>query len=233
MSKLVTQFISTFNRTEKYLKEYLNSESNFHSLINEASRKSAVVHAHKDKLQHYRKLRNVIVHETRSETYIASPYKSTVEEFEEVYKKISDPPKVYPRCEINVKTFSSNDKLHSVLEDIKNYKYTQFPIYENNKFNKLLTTNGITNALAKMFNLKDGGVILEDDLKIKQILPYEEYEKNYEFISKDYNMYEATEMFNNKENSVEALLITQNGKITENLLGIVTIWDVLKFNNVN
>ena len=217
----------------KYLKKYLNEDKESMSyLINEASNKHNVVRKYKDELHHFRKLRNVIIHDSKEGEYIASPFEGTIRRFEKVYKEISDPPKVYTKGNLEVKAFNSEDKLYEVLEEVKKHNFTQFPIYENQenkKFKGLLTTNGITNALANMFSLEDGGVILGDDLQIKEILPYEEYEENYIFVPRDFNMYEAIDAFNQEKKLIDALLVTHSGKPTESLLGIVTVWDVMRF----
>lgn len=39
-----------------------------------------------------------------------------------------------------------------------------------------------------MFSLEEGRVIIEDNMKIEQLLSYENYEKNYEFIARDSNI---------------------------------------------
>lgn len=230
MNDPVKKYISVFNEAEDYLKKYLKEDKkSMEYLINQASKKHTVVRKYKDELHHFRKLRNVIVHNTKEGEYIASPFESTVKRFQKVYNEIADPPLVYKKNNIQVKTFDSEDKLYEVLEEVKKYSFTQFPIYENKSFKGLLTTNGITNALANMFNLEEGGVILGDDMQIIEILPHEEYKENYIFVPKDFNMYEAMDAFNNDKNLIDALLVTHNGKSTESLLGIVTIWDVMKF----
>ncbi|MBY6035067.1 hypothetical protein KUV80_00275 [Fictibacillus nanhaiensis] len=61
-------------------------------------------------------------------------------------------------------------------------------------------------------------------------MPHIGEEGNYQFIGRNESIYIAEEKFKEsfkKGIRLDALLITHNGKPTENLLGIITTWDVI------
>lgn len=55
----------------------------------------------------------------------------------------------------------------------------------------------------------------------------EEQQQNYAFISRKSSVYDAKEGFENQGQQIDAMLITENGKKSEKLMGIITSWDVL------
>jgi CBS domain-containing protein len=54
----------------------------------------------------------------------------------------------------------------------------------------------------------------------------EEHRKNCEFIPRNSSMIETESHFE-RNPLLEALLVTENGKTNEKLLGIITRWDIL------
>lgn len=232
MNSNADEFLLIFNKMEKLFREMLGKRDSFKRLIDEASKTNSIVRNYKEILHSYRELRNVIVHEKTEPTkIIADPREETVNHFREIYEELTNPPLVIPRFQQDVKTFDIGDLFIKVLEEVQKFEYSQFPIYNDEQFVGLLTTNGITNALANNFNHDEGGFIIFTDTKIKNILTYEEIKSNYKFIPRDYNIYDIVEIFaksSQQGERLEAILITQHGKETEQLLGIITIWDIMQ-----
>jgi predicted transcriptional regulator len=104
--------------------------------------------------------------------------------------------------------------------------YTQFPLYDGEKFMGLLSENGITKWLAK--NVEDG--IFDGDTLLSDVISFEEEENNFSFINREASIYEAKEAFRNyidKGLELDALLITHSGSAHEKLMGIITRWDII------
>lgn len=78
---------------------------------------------------------------------------------------------------------------------------------------------------------REGGILIENEQKISEAFKYKEGNCFYDFISRKDNLYQVIEIYNNVVNSgkrFDALLITENGKKDENILGIITSWDIPK-----
>ncbi|WP_279401320.1 CBS domain-containing protein [Piscibacillus salipiscarius] len=69
-----------------------------------------------------------------------------------------------------------------------------------------------------------------NETTLEDILNYEEGTENYKFVSRDLSIYEAEDIFKdqvNKEDRIDAVLITHHGKPDESLLGIISAWDII------
>mgnify|MGYP001213366208 CR=1 FL=1 len=224
------RFISAFNKIEKYLDDVIKAGdrfTSFSSSVKRAAEKNIIVRRYKDDLLEISELRNAIVHErTDPEYLIAEPHDSVVELLEKIYEELTEPKKVYPLYARDVTTFKLNDTLKDLLSVVKEASYSYFPIYNHTEFQGLVTENGITHWLAS----KDKNILL-NEVFIKEILPFEEGKDNYAFLSSEASIYEAEEIFRNHINQntrFDVILITENGKPTEQLLGMITAWDIIE-----
>lgn len=225
------RFLHAFNRITVTLrkiagvKEYLP----FFRLIDLTKKKSVLVRKYEDDLRTYADLRNAIVHHrTSAEFVIAEPHIEVVKRIERIDRILARPKLVGHVFKKNVYTFQIDDSLSKVLEIIRLRKFTQFPVYEGQEFRGLITTVGITNWLAS--NLSDNHKI-DEMPTLRNILEHEKNRVNYKFISKYITIYDAEDIFKQgveRGKRFEALLITENGKRNQKLIGIVTPLDIMK-----
>jgi predicted transcriptional regulator len=225
------RFLSAFNQIHDFFKKELGGQRyiGFMEGLNNLRTKNYILAKYFDELSVYNDLRNVIVHKKNKVDFvIAEPHAETVQKIENILAYLINPEKVYPKFKSDVKKFNITNSLFDVLVEVKNRGFSQFPIYKENRFIGLLTENGITNWLAKN--------VLEDlfsltETTIGDIIGFEEKDNNFDFISRNVSIYQAKEMFLNhlEKGSVklDAILITENGKTEETLLGIITPWDVI------
>lgn len=222
------EFIATFNKMEKWLKDQVgtNKQNSYKDGLNKMKEKNPVIKRYYDELDLYREIRNLMIHEkTNPNYYVTYPSDETVENLKAIYEKVTDPPKVIPKYQRNVVTFRINDSLSLVLNEVKKNKYTNFPVYTtDDKFCGVLTDNGITNWLSE--NIGED-ILLISETKVKDVLSMEEQKSNYRFIDRNKTVYDARDIFENQEIQLDALLITQNGRESEKLLGIITAWDIV------
>ena len=66
-----------------------------------------------------------------------------------------------------------------------------------------------------------------EDITVKSVLDMEEERSNYIFVSRNISVAEVKQKFANQE-LLEVVLITEKGKKNEQLMGIVTRWDILR-----
>ncbi|SES66577.1 CBS domain-containing protein [Oceanobacillus limi] len=226
MQKNSEKFLAAFNRIEKALKQEMKNGKGigFSKSVKILSKYNSIISKYSDDLLQYAELRNAIVHDKIDTMHaIAEPHDSVVEKIEGIEKEITQPKLVVPMFERKVVTFQVEDSLSKVLSAIHNRGFSKFPVYQGKEFKGLFTESAITKWLA------DNHFASGSETLIKEILPYQKNE-NFKFISKTATVYEAIGIFREqigKGNRIDALLITENGKNAEELLGIITSWDMM------
>lgn len=193
------------------------------------SKSNAVLKRYRDDLLEFAELRNAIVHNRIDTDYaIAEPHLSVVESIEAIEQEITEPKKVYPLFSRKVIIFQESDSLRELLTVIRDKEMSRFPIYKEGKFQGLISDRGITQWLAKNMNRDFSSGV---KTSLQEILAYQK-NNTYRFISKNTTLYQAQEIFKDeigKGNRIDVLLITENGKRWEELLGIMTPRDVIDF----
>ncbi|SFH92714.1 CBS domain-containing protein [Pisciglobus halotolerans] len=226
MGQNAEKFIASFNRIQSYLSFLSHEEENkkpFYRLLDENEYRNSGVKQYKSELQAFADLRNVMVHKkVFPGQYIADPTDTVVEEIEKIEREIKNPNKVFPIFKREVVCFQTTDYFSKLLKIIQTHKFTHFPIYENSQLVGVLTENGIASWLA---NYADEGQVQFDQIKVGEILKEDEKSSNYLVIRKEMSVDVAAELLRNNQ-EVKALLITEEGKKEETLLGIVTPSDL-------
>jgi len=227
--KLVEDFEVYYNDLDHYLRKSLGTDKQvpFKYLVNEFSRKHP---GWKDAnlLITLAEIRNVIIHEkTERFRYVAIPTPPVVDELKACKERLMNPGYVIPIFKKDVKKLSLNDTLVKALKLIREYSFSQFPVYDGLKYVGLLTENGITHWLA-FYISKEISLVDLDEVSIKDVLRNEEQRENCIFIPKDMRIDDLKALFS-ENNMLEAALITEHGKEIENLLGIATRWDIVHY----
>lgn len=232
----IDTFIAMFNKLEKWAKKEAglhedDSLKKAFSILRD-KKKNAVVKRYYDELELLRKIRNLLVHEkTDPENHVIYPSEEIVASLHEIYQKLAAPKKVGNVFNRSVVTFTTEDSLASVLKVIEKQSYTNFPIYlPDGKFVGVLTDNGVARWLAE--NVEDGDLLVSTvETKVKDVIDREEIKNNYIFINKNTSVYDAKDMFQSHKVRLAAILITENGKEHEKLLGIITAYDILEIHD--
>ena len=223
-------FLDTYNRIDNYLKKADSHDSNVNFAQKVKISKNKVVKRFKEELISFGELRNAIVHNPRiGKKAIAEPHESTVFRISELYKNITNPKKVIPEFQFEVLGAKKMDFINDILIEMKKKSFSQFPIFDENGFVcELINNNTISRWLSSQ--LDENGTIIIDNVKVVDLMPEIEFKENYKFISRNTSIYEAYDLFINqiskKQRNLDVIFITQNGKLTEKLLGLITIEDI-------
>lgn len=220
------RFIASFNRIHNYL-SFLDNEDEhkkpFYRLLDENEYRNPAVKKYKNDLQIFADLRNVMVHKKLvPNNYIAEPTDKVVKHIEQIEEELKSPEKVYPLFKRDVIHFNSSDLFTNVLKTINEKKFTHFPIYKNKGLIGLLTEKGIAVWLAN--HVKDEPLNMKNIL-IEEIVAEDKNRNNYLFIKTTMSVEVAADLMKN-DCRLEALFITENGKVTESPLGIITPSDL-------
>lgn len=223
-------FLDYYNKIDAFLKKEndYNLYVTFAQKIKNSSNK--VVHRFKDELLSYGELRNAIVHNPRiGNEAIAEPHDETVSKLKKLYKEITNPKKVIPEFQFEVFGAKENDFINEILIQMKKNSFSQFPVFDTDgNVTELINTNTISRWLS--LEIEANGTIIIENVKVKNLIPEIEFKENYKFISRDTSVYEAYDYFinqiNTRQRNLDVLFITNSGKSTEKLLGLITIEDI-------
>ncbi len=226
MTDRAEQFLTSFNRIEKWMQEQLNNPVNmgFSEMTRRlAKTKKTQVNRYEDDLLQMAQLRNAIVHDKISPDFIiAEPNEWVLAKIKKVEKELVEPEQIISRFKKNVTGFEKDTSLHDILAIVAKKGYSQFPIYDKGKFIGLITVHGLGLWLAKEsltnkieIHGKTAADVLQSDRK----------STNYQFIAADTFVFQAIEIFQQYA-TVEALLITRDGNPNGSLLGIIRPRDI-------
>ncbi|QUG39946.1 CBS domain-containing protein [Psychrobacillus sp. INOP01] len=225
------RFIVSYNRIDQLMKDLIgtNEHMAFFRLIDFAKKKNAVIRRYEADLREYGDLRNAIIHHRTSlEFAIAEPHDEVVAKMEEIEDALVKPITVAKMFHTNVTIFQETDSLCYALKVIKDKKYNQFPVYKGRTFKGLITPVGITMWMASKV---DSESFSRKRTMLSEILAHESNRNNHQFIQAQASVFEAVEIFKSsviRGRRLEALLITEDGKASDKLIGIVTPLSLLK-----
>ena len=224
-------YISLFNEIEHYLRqEYSNSTfKSFKELVRKASQESGVFKRYAEDLFEYAELRNAIVHNHKvGFPAIAEPSDEVTQNMLSIRDKILSPPKL-SSFRKQVFTVNIDDNVIKALNLIGEKHFSVVPVLSGNHVVEMLNPFTITRWLAM------NGRVDADRTKVREVLGFKEYSANYTFVSVKDSIYDAAELFRNSYNSppqnryYDALIITQNARNGEGILGIVVLKDIAQY----
>ena len=230
------RFLNAYAQIEKELKRILDVKRHprFYELLDLACKKNnQVIHKYKCDLKEFGDLRNAIVHNRAGGKIIAQPTDDTVEKIEKIARLLLKPPQVLPLFQKKVVTISANAPLSNAIKSLGKYNYSQLPIIKEGMIIGLLTSNMIIRWLST--RLDDREVKLDDrevkldEMYVQDLLPFSGTKDNYKIVPATTTLFEAQEHFfryQEKSHKLESVLITENGKPDEKLLGIITNLDL-------
>jgi predicted transcriptional regulator len=183
-------------------------------------------------LKDYGNLRNVLVHQRAPDGgCIAEPSERALREFKGIVQTILSPEKLIPRFQkAGICPFSLQDSLVTALQHMREHDYSQI-VVQTEKGLSLLTAEGIARWVEEQAQ--------DDIISVRNAIVADawQYEQtgNVSIMNRNQTVYEAMDMFTQaieqKMPRIYAVLITEHGKATESLLGIVTPWDLLSLTN--
>lgn len=224
------RFEVAFNRIHSWLQRITRNGTTdkYSELLRINYSKHSIIRKYYHDLKMYGRLRNSLVHDKIAlDFYIAEPHQKVVEKIEMIASQVSDPKNALEIATRPVFYFYEETSLIDVLKIIQKRAYSQFPVYDENGFKWLLTSNCIAQWLAG--NLLEGGKTIEDS-KISD-LEYLHSKRFVEFAAKDSDIFTVEDIFEKyhlESRKLEAVLITDNGMPSEKPIGMITPWDLVE-----
>ena len=176
-----------------------------------------------------RNIRNLIIHKYFS--MVIEPTNEMVEYLEKIIKILEYPKKLKDIYIPFNKLYTANfdDNISIIMKKMKTKAYTNIPIMENGLVIGVFSENTLFEYIGdnKIASIGKNTLVSEfkDYLSIKKHI-----NEKFLFYKYDTTMYEIKQIFESnfqKGKRIEMVFITQSGKETEKLLGIITPWDLI------
>lgn len=227
---LIERFIAAYNALDAHLQSTLapsgSGHQSFRGLVDHFAKRNAWFRD-AEALRTYAQVRNVLVHEkVEAYEYVCVPTPAVVERIEAIRDRLLHP-QIAARFERPVEVLAPDAKVSTALRLIREKKFSQFPVYDENQFRGVLTENSITRWLAEQVYLHTPTVHLEN-ASVGEVLKFAPPRPNFAFVTREAGMAEIAHLFH--ENTwLEVVLVTSRGGHNEPLRGILTRGDISRF----
>jgi hypothetical protein len=146
------RFMSAFNDIEHHLRSALGAAQyvEFADMVREFANSNTLTHRQVDALFAFRSLRNAICH---SHYYHGQPIAEPVMEVVRQIERLRDQIKKLPKAidvlgKQDISSVDLDEPIGTALEYIRDFDYSQLPVYRQQTYVGLLTTNAVARWLA-------------------------------------------------------------------------------------
>lgn len=221
------RFLTAFATIEQRMRsEYASDRHDtFYSLLRTAASSDRFIRKQQQFLQVASDLRNILSHNREDGEHLAAPAESMTRKLEAIAQKLAEPTRVIDLFRRQVVTVTPETEIGDALQLMRENNLSQIPVYRNSVFIGLLTTD----TVARWIGVHIKNEILDLKVPVEDALQHKEDIETHLFVSRTAPVPEVIEAFEehtDKGKRLSAVLITQNGKETEGLLGIVTVYDL-------
>ena len=179
-----------------------------------------------------RKIRNLLSHgECKVEGKTAIEInENIIEKLKEIISLLENPPLIASRYITEMFVVDLEEKLANLIKTMNEKKISHVPVLDKDK--KLV---GVFSENTIFSKLSDDEIIeIGKEYKVKDYEKYIKLENHsseyFDFIKRNEELASAQNLFNKsikKDKKLVMLFVTENGKKTEKILGIITPWDLL------
>lgn len=209
------------------IREENNDEKLAKKIIELKNKRREPYYSKYDFINFCRECRNRISHDGFETDYIYYS-EEMINKLDEVIEEIKHPYKVYDKATKNIYSANLNDNVRKVMLEMINKNYTHIPIYSNDKLVGVFSEGVLFNYL-----YENQIIAIDYDTTFNDILDFISFDNSKEIIKLvDRNkLYDdvCLEFVNEfkKGSKLSCVLVTQNGKPHEKVIGILTSWDIL------
>lgn len=175
-----------------------------------------------------RRLRNISFHNTNDNYYLITD--ETIKKLSEVLEEVKHPYKVYSKATINIYSKTLNDKVLPTMIDMNEKSYTHIPIYSED--NKELV--GVFSENSLFQSVMDNEIVGIDEATtfndIKDCINFDKSKELVKFVPRDLLYDDVVNDFIREfknNNKLSCVMVTNSGKNTERVIGIITAWDII------
>lgn len=222
------RFLNAYSAIEHEMERILDLKEHrrFFELVDRSARVNPVIERYRFDLKEYSELRNAIVHDRAGGEIIAEPVEKVVNNIERIAALLLEPPKVAPLFLKEVLTLSVSHPVSRAIRDLSRMSYTQAPLFDDDLMVGLITSNMIVKWMG--IRLAEDSIDLENTT-LKDVLEIAGHEDSYVTVSVNKSLFAIPDLFyhwQQEGRKLEAVLITQNGNLSEPIKGIITNRDL-------
>ena len=227
----IERFETAYNRIDRRMGEIIgddghgNRHRTFASKVRIAANRYRRFGKFVDFLLEIGDLRNALIHNrTGDNLYMATPSEKTVTELERIEQAMFSPERVDRKFQRPVTILTPAQTLAEAFALIRDDGYSRYPVYGDDGFIGLATANGFARWVAGQFA---GGQVEFDPttVTIETILEMDHRKDLVVFISRDALVDDVVQIFADRK-PLEAVIITENGRMHEKPLGLVSAMDI-------
>lgn len=179
-----------------------------------------------------RKIRNLLSHgECKIEGKVAIEInENIIEKFKEIISHLENPPLVTSRYITEMFVVDLEEKLEKLIKVMNEKKISHVPVLDKDK--KLIGVFSENTIFSKLS--EDEIIEIGKEYKVKDYEKYIKLENHsseyFDFVKRNEELASAQNLFNKsikKDKKLVMLFVTRNGKKNEEILGILTPWDLL------
>ena len=179
-----------------------------------------------------RKIRNLLSHgECKVEGKVAIEIsENIIEKLKEIISLLENPALVTSRYITEMFVVDLEEKLENLIKTMNEKKISHVPVLDKDK--KLVGVFSENTIFSKLS--EDEIIEIGKEYKVKDYEKYIKLENHsseyFDFIKRNEELASAQNLFNKsikKDKKLVMLFVTENGKKTEKILGILTPWDLL------
>jgi len=229
MGTLGDRFIKAFNDIEFHFKSATGAKpsARFAEVARTYASQKKLPAAQLDALLSFGMLRNAIAHgRYYNDRPIAEPVSEVVEEIEHLRKQVMTPRRVLEVLEPKQVCFvHPDDHIGKALEYVREFDYSQIPVYDEIGYVGILTTNSIARWLAERLASQTA----LQSAPVRDVLTFSEPTDQAALVESAITAAEAVDTLQRSESSqapVSALIISENGLKTDVPLQVVVLYDL-------
>jgi CBS domain-containing protein len=223
------QFLGMFAEIEKCMKIALGRKQNvrFMDLARDYVDAYNLPPSYLSSLQTYAALRNAIDHNSHRGVYpIAEPIPEIVEEIRHLCDKIKAPPAaIVVLPEMDVRSVRPADPVSVALDYVREFDFSQLPVYDSGHYVGILTTNTIARWLAQQ--IVDGGE--HRDAALGEVMDFREPSDCALLVDRTLTAADAIHQLAHGSpdgGPVNALILTANRLPTDRPVRVVVAYDL-------
>lgn len=172
-------------------------------------------------------IRNLLSHEEN----IIVPTEEIIQKLKGILQSIQNPLTCYQVCSKNVFTCSFGDRLNIVMTKMNRMGLSHVPVVDSsNRVIGVFSRETFFDSILQGKEFEVSEELLISDFR-NSILLEEHFNESYLFVRRSLSTKEAYEMLLKRSEGgkrVSLLLVTENGKQSERLLGVITALDLAK-----
>lgn len=229
------EFLTLFNKIEKRLDELNDSTKHygFRRLVENLSKENALINTFKVQLIEYNQLRNALVHQSTEEA-IAEPHPQVLAEMRKIHQQLTNPPLAKTIAASPVYFATTQTPVIEVIRAMNQHFYTSIPVYHDDRFVGVFSDHSITQWLAQIEGNVNPAETVLSQLQEFFNQPDDKF-NSYKFMAEDVDFFTIRQAFigfTKEKKRLGAVFLTAHGKAEEEILGIITAWDLPKMGKV-